>query len=456
MNRIDAYQLLQEGTIALSEVEQRGIRIDVAYCDDKLKWVDEQYDRTLRRFNRAALGIAWQNRFGGKINYQSGGQLRAVLGADFHIKADKETESGEASADEESLRRVNVEGVEHILRMRRLKKMGDTVRGFRRSAVNGIAHPSFWLHSVTTYRSSSSGPNFQNVPVRDAEMQEVCRQAIKPSKGFRLMEVDYKGAEVSVACCYHKDPTMLTYLRDPESDMHGDVAIQMYKLPPEKRTADGFKKYLRQSTKNGFIFPEFYGDYWKSCATNMACSWLQMPEEGKWRPTQGIQFDGRPMGATFHDAGMHSLSEFATHVQWVEKDFWERRFRVYNQWKKDWYSRYQRTGEFQMLTGFIVSGLFMRNQVINYPVQGAAFHALLWVLIRLVKRLRGWRSGVVAEVHDSMLIDVHPDEFDDVLSICFELVEELKRTWTWLIAPLSIDVKAGPVDGSWANIEDLK
>ena len=52
----------------------------------------------------------------------------------------------------------------------------------------------------------------------------------------------------------------------------------------------------------------------------------------------------------------------------VEGDFWGKRFRVYNQWKRDWFARYQRRGSFEMKTGFQVAGLLGKNMVINYPV----------------------------------------------------------------------------------------
>lgn len=455
MNRLDAYQLFHAGTLALAEVERRGIHIDIGYCDEKLKWIDSKFKQAERRFYRTPLGRACLARFGDGFKYSSVQQLRAVLGADFGVKPIKETEGGEASADEESLRRCGVEGAELVLRMRRLSKMGNTLSGLRREAINGVIHPSFWLHTVATYRSSSSGPNLQNVPVRDFEMQEVCRTAILPSKGHRLLEIDFKSVEVAVAACLHQDPTMLVYLRDPKSDMHGDMAVQIYKLKDGARQAENFKSVLRQSAKNGFVFPEFYGDYYGSCAVNMACNWLKMPQDGSWRDSHGATFDGVPIGAHLRDIGIHSLGDFTDHLEKVERDFWERRFRVYNRWRKDWYAKYQNEGGFEMKTGFSVSGLYSRNQVINFPVQGPAFHCLLWVLIRLVNRLRGRRSGVIAEVHDSALIDAHPDEFDDVLAICRELVEALKCEWDWLIAPMTIEAKAGPVDGSWAVIEEL-
>ena len=90
----------------------------------------------------------------------------------------------------------------------------------------------------------------------------------------------------------------------------------------------------------------------------------------------------------------------------------------------------------------MVSGVMEKNQVINYPVQGPAFHCLLWSLIRLVRELkrRKMRSKVVGQVHDSIVGDVHLKELDDYVQLVHEIsVERLSRAWRWLTVPLSMD-----------------
>lgn len=301
--------------------------------------------------------------------------------------------------------------------------------------------------------NSSSDPNMQNVQKRDKEAMEVCRRAIKPRPGHGILEVDFSGLEVSVAATYHQDPRMIEYLCDPTSDMHADMATEIYRLPLYNRRPDGFGT-LRQSAKNGFVFPEFYGDYYESCAYNVACLWCRMPRGGVWRSTDGIEYDGRPIGSLMRANGIKSYDDFVAHMRAIEDDFWNRRFRVYNKWRRDWYAEYQRTGGFEMKTGFRVAGLLSRNQVINYPVQGSAFHCLLQVLIWLVERMRGWRSKVIGEVHDSALIDFHPDEFEEVVALCRRLATvSLAKAWDWIIVPLRVEVQRSAIDGNWAEME---
>ena len=54
---LDAYQLLHEGALALSECERAGIGIDVPYCDEKIAWLDNQAMRFGKK-HEPRLGLA--------------------------------------------------------------------------------------------------------------------------------------------------------------------------------------------------------------------------------------------------------------------------------------------------------------------------------------------------------------------------------------------------------------
>ena len=109
------------------------------------------------------------------------------------------------------------------------------------------------------------------------------------------------------------------------------------------------------------------------------------------------------------------LGSFADHVKSVEHDFWQSRFRVYGQWKKDWYDAYCRRGYITLKTGFVCSGVMRKNEVINYPIQGSAFHCLLWSLNQLVMRelkRSKLKARVVGQIHDSIFSDVPNGEIE--------------------------------------------
>lgn len=148
---------------------------------------------------------------------------------------------------------------------------------------------------------------------------------------------------------------------------------------------------------------------------------------------------------------------FAERVWKVEKDFWGKRFKVYDQWRRDWYDAYLKVGHFDMLTGFRCSGVYSRKEVCNYPIQGAAFHCLLWCLVQLNRWLRKnkMRSMIVGQIHDSMLIDAYKKELEAVIQKAKEIITvDLPRFWRWICVPITVEMEAS--DKNWFEKEPLE
>jgi DNA polymerase-1 len=100
-----------------------------------------------------------------------------------------------------------------------------------------------------------------------------------------------------------------------------------------------------------------------------------------------------------------------------------------------------------------------KNMVINYPIQGTAFHCLLWSFIQInkISIAEGWRSRLIGQVHDSMVLDVHPDELNHVASTIQRVTcKDLPKAWSWIIVPLEVEADLCPVDASWADKQPYK
>ena len=100
-----------------------------------------------------------------------------------------------------------------------------------------------------------------------------------------------------------------------------------------------------------------------------------------------------------------------------------------------------------------------RNEVINYPVQGAAFHCLLWCFIRLSKEIkkRGWKTRLIGQIHDSMVLDVYPPERERICKLIKRITTvELAKEWTWINVPLSVTIEIGDVDGDWTTLKEIE
>jgi DNA polymerase-1 len=98
-----------------------------------------------------------------------------------------------------------------------------------------------------------------------------------------------------------------------------------------------------------------------------------------------------------------------------------------------------------------------KNECINIPIQGSAFHCLLWSFIQVdkISREQNWKSRLIGQIHDAMVLDVHPDELDMVASTVHKVTcEDLSKHWSWINVPLEVEAEVCPVDGSWNEKSD--
>ena len=449
---LQAYKLFHEGVLAFARAEQLGMRIDVEYCERKKKQLTRKITGLEKELQKAKLIQHWQHYYGKKFNMYSNWQLAHILYDVKKITPVSTTVTGKGSTNDEALSQLGIPGLDSLLEIRKLIKVRDTyLDAFLREQVNGILHPFFNLNTVRTYRSSSSNPNFQNIPKRDKEAMKICRRAILPRPGHQLLEIDYSGIEVRIAACYHKDPNMIKYIKDPTTDMHLDMAKELFLLQfMDKKIPE--HKVLRDAVKNGFVFPQFYGDYYKNCAINMACGWGKLPKKGEWKAGQGISMPTGTLSDHFISMKIKSLYQYTEHVRKVEEDFWNNRFKVYQKWKNKWWVKYQRKGYLDMLTGFRCKGVMRKNEVLNTPIQGSAFHCLLWSFIEIDKIMmkEKWKSRLIGQIHDAIVIDTHPSELEYVAKIVKQVTcHDLPKAWPWIIVPLDVEADICEVDQSW-------
>ncbi len=452
------YRLLHEGLIELAQVERNGIRIDLPLLQTTKLQLEKQIRKLKVSLQEDDLWSQWRKRFGAKAKLTAQQQLGTILHEEMGFEVHFRTESGKPSMDDEALQEIDHPFVRDYSRFLKYSKaLGTFLAGIEREiAPDGRLHPSFNLHLARTFRSSSNDPNFQNFPVRDKEIAGLIRSLFTASPKCVLVENDFKGIEVALSASYHHDPNFISYITTPGKDMHRDMAAQIYKLKPKQVSKDA-----RYGAKNKFVFPEFYGDYYISCAKAM-WDWIR---KGKLTTPEGVSLikhlksKGITHLGTLDPKLEPDPDSFEAHLKAVEKDFWNSRFRVYGQWKRDWFQKYLERGYFDIYTGFRVYGVYNRKQVCNYPIQGAAFHCLLWSLTRIGRILRkyGMKSRIVGQIHDSLLGDVRINELKDYLEIVQQVTtEDLRKQYPWLAVPPEIECEICPVGKSWFDKKEVK
>ena len=368
-----AYKLLHDGCVALSQVEANGICIDTNYLKEAIHKAGLQINEISDNLKQYKIYKVWRKTYGSKTNLGSREQLGKVLFDVMKYPCQLRTKTGRAKADETNLKSTGLKFVDSYLRFEKLKKARSTyLRNILRETTDGFLHPNFPLHLVQSYRGSSDHPNFQNIPVRDPEIKELVRRAFIARKNHQIVEIDFKGIEICSAACYHKDPRMIKYIKNPKLDLHRDMAAEIYMLERNEVTND-----TRYCSKNQFIFPQFFGDWYKHCAVHL---WNNIEVLNLVIKDTNIDLYSHLKSMGICELGACDPDEdsedgtFEKHLQKIEYAFWNKRFKVYNQWKKDWWKAYQEDGYFETLTGFIIEGNLDRKQAINYPIQGTAFH----------------------------------------------------------------------------------
>lgn len=462
----EAYDLLHSGAAALSQVEANGIRVDVKYLYRTIRETEGRIGKLEGELKGDEVYRTWRQRFGDRAKLGSREQLATVLFDVLGLPSPGYTERSKQAgvkqryrSDVEILSKVKLPFVRKFIELEKLRKVrGTYLEGIRRELVEGFIHPSFNLHLVQTYRSSSSDPNFQNLPIRDPVQGEIIRRCFIPRKGHLLVEVDFSGIEVRVAACYNKDPVLIKYIEDPTTDMHRDMAMELFLLGKEQVD----KKTTRDWAKNRFVFPQFYGSVYFQCAPHLwevvwsqvrssdnRVSRVKLPDEDI-TILKHLRRNGIVALGDCDPQGEPEPGTFVYHVREVERKFWGERFQVYTDWKNRWYNDYLKKGWFDLFTGFRCSGVYKRNEVLNYPIQGDASLCKLWSLIRLQKYLNKHRmkTKIIGEIHDSILADCPENEIHNYLSAAKRIMTvSLPKAWPWIIVPL--DVEAEVAGTNW-------
>lgn len=446
----DAYKLMHEGAIALAHIERNGIQIDVPYCQAEMEAMQKELDSLQENLLETELGKEWKRvarKSNSKLSLQKDDQLRSALYDRLGMKTERKTKKGGRPVDADTLREFEqaVDGIGILLDWRTLRIARNTfMASVLREQEGGMLHPFFNLHLVRTYRSSSDSPNFQNLPHRNKGIAKRVRRMFIPRPGRRLIEADYSGVETRVPCFYCHDPNLIAYVSDPEKDMHRDMAMMNFKLPAKEINYE-----LRHSGKNETVFPWFYGDW---AGSTGAVIWKST---AKYKTASGVR-----LRKHLKEQGIGTEAKFMKHHEAIYDRFWGPKwFRAYSKWREQVWQDYIRDGYIEMLTGFRCVDLATFNEATNKPIQGTAFHLLLWSLIELQKELekREMKTAIVGQIHDSIMLDVPSEEEEIVIRLAKRIMtRKIRRHWKWINVPLLVDFEGSKIDGSWAEMEEIE
>jgi len=311
--------------------------------------------------------------------------------------------------------------VEFLTKKRRLNALNTYLDSFvvgiqRWTRDDNLLHAGFNQTVTSTGRLSSSNPNFQNQPKNSKFPVRKC--VVSRFTNGSIIEADFSGLEFVVAGELSRDPQIIEDILNGK-DVHRQTASIVHQIKPEEVT-----KPVRNSVKPHTFAPLY--------------------------------------GAT----GANEPPHIKTYYQ-------------------EFFNIYKRHGEWQhekmddvISTGVVVTpsgreyafpgttrlrGGKTTNstKIVNYPVQGFATGYIVPLsCVRVLRRFKelNLQSKLILTVHDSIVVDTHPDEtrlvHDALVWAMTGASEEIKTRWKYeMLLPLKCEVSIGP---NWDELETME
>jgi len=280
------------------------------------------------------------------------------------------------------------------------------VQGIKRGLINGFIHTSYMQCITATGRLSSRNPNFQNMP--RGNTFEVKRCVTSRFSGGCITEADARQLEFRIA---------------------GELSDD---------------QQIREDIANGV-------DVHSATARWTGLS-RQDSKSHTFAPVYGAMSQGKPKHiAAYYDYFKEHYKGLSTaHDDWAERVLATGGYFRLPSGREYYYPNTRR-----FYNGRISNSTIIRN----YPVQGWATGDIvpLWY-IEFQKLVKGYKSILILTVHDSLVVDTHPDEQKIVVDFLYKswynaTQVEPKKRWNYEIKiPLEIEVKQGP---NWLEMKDI-
>jgi DNA polymerase-1 len=323
----------------------------------------------------------------------------------------KKTKTGQYSTSEDVLEKIRSKHpvIGKILDYRGLRKLLSTYIDALPELINpstGKVHTSFNQTVASTGRLSSTNPNLQNIPIRDAQGKEI-RKAFIPEDGELFLSADYSQIELRIMAHLSNDINMIDAFNSG-LDIHTATAAKIYKIALEDVNSD-----MRRKAKTA-NFGIIYGISAFGLAERLSISRSEAKEliEG--------YFNTYPDVKKYMDNAIQSAKE----TGYVETIF----------------GRKRQLSDINSQNS-IVRGYAERN-AINAPIQGSAADIIKIAMIRIQNRIvaEGLKMKMNMQVHDELNFSVPENEIEAAKKLVVEEMENTVKLKVPLIADHGVGV----------------
>lgn len=427
----------------LAEMEAQGIQIDSDYLKDFSKKLEKDLEGIEQRAYEAAgekfsLGspkqlsellfekLGLDRKLSRKI--KTGYSTDAATLEKMQTKLESDIELAEKAKGEDAAARLetlkrNYAVVSSIIEHRTLTKLKTTYVDSLPTLVHpdtGRVHTDFNQAVTTTGRLSSSNPNLQNIPIRTAFSRQI-RAAFVPEPSWMMVSADYSQIELRILAHLSQEPVLLeTYQNN--RDVHRLTAQLLFEkedITSEERRLGkvinfgviygmGAQRFARESgfsTSDARVFIDRFNQRYSN-----VFAYLQQMQKEALGQGYVTTIKGRRRYFNFGSDNLKRLR--GTDPGSIDLD----KIRLRDQY------------DAQLL-----------RAAANAPIQGSSADIIKIAMVRLHELLKEHQAHLLLQVHDELVFEIHPDEWEALQPKIKSTMESAVE----LSVPLMVEVHSG-------------
>lgn len=383
----------------LYDMQKEGVRVD----KEGLKSYGEVLGNRIQVLEKEIYDEA-----GEEFNINSPKQLGIILFEKMNMPYKKKTKSGySTAADVLDKLAPEYPFVKKILEYRQLAKLKSTYADGLAAYISedGRIHGKFNQTITATGRISSTEPNLQNIPIR-MELGRQIRKVFIPKEGCVFLDADYSQIELRIMAHMSKDEKLIEAYNMAE-DIHRITASQVFGVPFDEVTD------LQRRNAKAVNFGIIYGISSFGLSQDLSIS--------------------RKEASDYIEQYFKTYPKIKGYIDSMVEDA-----------KKTGYSltMFNRRRPIpELKSSNFMQRSFGERVAMNAPIQGTAADIIKLAMIRVYDALKkgGYKSKLLLQIHDELLVETYPDEIEDVKKI----IEDGMKNAVKLSVPLEIDMKQG-------------
>lgn len=352
-----------------------------------------------------------------ELNLGSSKQACTLLYTGLGYTCPRPTASGANSANKENLEILSRDEplAAELLKYRKAVYDVDQVEELRKyMRPNGIVASEFRKDIVVTGRLSSTRPNLQN----ESNTTQIKRAFVSRFENGELLQADFSQLEVRLLGICAQEPE-IHHVYEEKLDIHSYTASKIFDKPLEEVT----KRERTEGKRTNFGILYGIGPKKLALEINNTPDYARDLLNQTMRAYPKIQdFLKQCHNEARNNKRIVSPSGRVRRLPDIESRDTLRRLRAERQ----------------------AANFFIASLGADITMDS------MTALDRQVQKLK-LRSLVIGQIHDSIIVDVHPDETDQIVKLVeWAMYERTHEVMPWLSIPLLVDMEKGK---SWKTLE---